>query len=461
MKRNDNIIKFHKQIQINIGLIIFGIIFIYVLFHIFSYMTSDNITVYEVQEGTIAQNYIYQALAIRQEQVVNADSSGDIFYYASNLDQVGVKSNIYSIDTSGEITRQLKSHATDTTALTDNDMSRLQKQIGDFVYDYDSNQFQKVYSFKSDLSSNLQQYYSNSLMSEIAPQIEQATQEGKFSIYTAPTSGVVVYQTDGYEGLTLDQVTSESFDTGNLSVTNLKTQESVEAGKPAYKLITSDDWNMIMPIDEDLVKIIQDEKMEYIEIRFAADNATTWAACSITEKAGDYYLVLSLDDSVARYGDSRFIPIELLLNEESGLKIPNSAIVEKEFFTVPKAYFFMGNDSDSSGLMVRDKKGDSQFVAPTIYYETDDYYYIDSEDVKKDTVILKPDSQETYTIGSETASLQGVYNINKGYAVFKQINILYQNEDYAIISTGTTYGLSLYDHIVLQGDLVKENQIIR
>ena len=79
-------------------------------------------------------------------------------------------------------------------------MSRLQKQIGDFVYDYDSNQFQKVYSFKSDLSSNLQQYYSNSLMSEIAPQIEQATQEGKFSIYTAPTSGVVVYQTDGYEG---------------------------------------------------------------------------------------------------------------------------------------------------------------------------------------------------------------------------------------------------------------------
>ena len=45
--------------------------------------------------------------------------------------------------------------------------------------------------------------------------------------------------------------------------------------------------------------------------------------------------------------------------------------------------------------------------------------------------------------------------------MFKQINILYQNEDYAIISTGTTYGLALYDHIVLQGDLVKENQVIR
>ena len=48
LKRNDNIIKFHKQIQINIGLIIFGIIFIYVLFYIFSYMILDNIMVYEV-----------------------------------------------------------------------------------------------------------------------------------------------------------------------------------------------------------------------------------------------------------------------------------------------------------------------------------------------------------------------------------------------------------------------------
>lgn len=461
MKSNDKIIKFHKQIQINVGLIIFGIIFIYVLFHVFSYITADNITVYEVKEGTIAQNYTYQALAIRQEQVVNAETDGAIFYYASNLDQVGVKSNIYSIDHSGEITKQLKSHTQEDTAISDHDMTRLQKQIGDFVYDYNNNKFQKVYTFKSDLSSNLQQYYSNSLMTEIAPQIEQATQQGKFAIYTAPTSGIVVYQTDGYEGLTLDQVTSESFDMGNLNVSNLKTQESVEAGKPVYKLIVSDDWDLIMPIDEALVSMIQEEEMQYIQIRFETDNATTWASCEVIEKAGEPYLVLHLDDSVARYGDARFVPIELLIHEETGLKIPNSAIVKKEFFTVPKSYFFMGNDSDSSGLMVQSKKQDAQFVTPTIYYETDDAYYIDADDIAKNTVILKPNSQETYTVGADTATLQGVYNINKGYAVFKQINILYQNEDYAIISTGTTYGLALYDHIVLQGDLVKENQVIR
>ncbi len=460
MKNTNNIVKFHKQIQINIGLVIFGIIFIYVLFHIFSYLTSDNITVYEVKEGTIAQNYTYQALAIRQEEVVSAAATGDLFYYASNLDQVGVKSNIYSIDTSGEITQQLKAHSDETVVLTDSDFSHLESKIRDFVYEYDGNQYQKVYNFKTDLSSNLQQYYSNRLMDEISAQIDQATQEGKFTFYTAPTSGVVVYQTDGYETLTLENVSSDSFDTGHLSVTNLKTQDKIEAGQPVYKLILSDQWNLVMLIDEGLAQTLLEDETIYLQIRFLEDNATTWAACSVTQKAGDYYLVLSLDDSVARYADARFLPIELLMDEQSGLKIPNTAITEKEFFTVPKSYFFLGNDSKSSGLMVAQKKGGYEFVTPTIYYETEDYYYIDSEDVSADAVIQQPNSQNTYTIGSQTATLQGVYNINKGYAVFKQIDILYQNEDYAIISTGTTYGLSLYDHIVLQGDQVEENQII-
>ena len=53
-----------------------------------------------------------------------------------------------------------------------------------------------------------------------------------------------------------------------------------------------------------------------------------------------------------------------------------------------------------------------------------------------------------------------VYNINKGYAVFKQINILTKNENYAIIETKTTYGISLYDHIALDGSKVKENQLV-
>ena len=64
-------------------------------------------------------------------------------------------------------------------------------------------------------------------------------------------------------------------------------------------------------------------------------------------------------------------------------------------------------------------------------------------------------------LGSDTAVLKGVYNINKGYAVFKQIDILYQNEEYTVVRTGTSYGIALYDHIALDGSKVKENELVK
>ena len=61
---------------------------------------------------------------------------------------------------------------------------------------------------------------------------------------------------------------------------------------------------------------------------------------------------------------------------------------------------------------------------------------------------------------SKRATLIGVYNINKGYADFKQINILYKNDEYSIVESGTTYGLSVYDYIVLDAESVNENDFI-
>lgn len=60
----------------------------------------------------------------------------------------------------------------------------------------------------------------------------------------------------------------------------------------------------------------------------------------------------------------------------------------------------------------------------------------------------------------ETQPLEGVYNINKGYAVFRKVDILEQNEDYCIVSDESPYGLAVYDHIVLDSSAVNENDII-
>ena len=47
----------------------------------------------------------------------------------------------------------------------------------------------------------------------------------------------------------------------------------------------------------------------------------------------------------------RFLDVELITEEEEGLKIPNSSIVQKEFFLVPEDYVVQGGNSSSFGVM--------------------------------------------------------------------------------------------------------------
>ena len=198
-----------------------------------------------------------------------------------------------------------------------------------------------------------------------------------------------------------------------------------------------------------------------VKVRFCKDDYTIVVPYTIIKKDGTFYMDLQFQTALIRYVNERFVDVELIISEESGLKIPNSAITSKEFFTIPKKCFTTGGDSNNLGLLIKNKENsDVTLITPTIYYESDKAYYIDDEEVSAGDEIVLSDSTKTYTIGKDTDSLIGVYNINKGYAVFKQINIISQNQEYSIIETKTAYGLSLYDHIALDGSKIKENETV-
>ncbi len=452
------IIKYPKQYHISIGFIIIGVIFIYVIYHLYTYITADNTTIYEVSQGSISSNLEYNALAIRQEQVVNAENNGDILYIAENFGRVGAKTKIYALDTSGEILSSLaKAGENSSNQLSEDDYAKIQTNVSNYVVDYNNVTFNKVYGFKNELVSQVEQLYTVSAMENMGDSLSDAINSGTFAIYNAPSPGLVVYSIDGLEDITVDSFVAESLDFSKYSATNLKAQENIQAGQPVYKLITSDHWELVCEVDKGLYDSLQEET--YLKIRFLEDEVETWATISFREQAGKYYLILSLDDSMDRYADSRYVHIKLIDNNTSGLKIPNSSIVEKEFFTIPKSYSMQGNNDDELGFVLK-TGSDNKYIQPTIYYETDDFLYIDGTNVKRGDKLVKPNSNELYVVGTDMGKLQGVYNVNKGYAVFKQIEVIYQNNDYSIIKTGTKYGISMYDHIVLQGNDVQENSII-
>ena len=111
--------------------------------------------------------------------------------------------------------------------------------------------------------------------------------------------------------------------------------------------------------------------------------------------------------------------------------------------------------------MIDTWKENAEFQAVDIYYRDTQTgsVYVDPDDFEKNTTLKKAGSSDTYQL-SETKQLKGVYNINRGYAVFRQVDILDQNEEYAIISSNTSYGLSRYDRIARDSSQVKEQDIL-
>ena len=85
--------------------------------------------------------------------------------------------------------------------------------------------------------------------------------------------------------------------------------------------------------------------------------------------------------------------------------------------------------------------------------------YVDDSVLRIGDNLLKSDSGSSFTV-SKAGTLVGVYNINKGYADFKQIQVLNQNEEYSIVKSNTSYGLIAYDHIVLDAESVNEDEFI-
>lgn len=453
----DNVIEFKGNSQFHIGIVICVIIFIYVCFRLLSYVTSEDITIYEVKEGTIVSDNNYRALIIRQEEVISADTNGYVYFFAPDESRAGVRSLIYAVDETGSIINNLESDLENSDSVEISSYESSKNILASFVEEYNSTAFQKTYSFKDQLSNTLDALRLDAILDAHNDEIENAIAANTYHTYYADIPGLVSYTIDGFEGVTENDFDPECFNSEK-EINNTKSMSEINSGDPAYKLITSDDWKIVVPIDNETREKLTDETS--VLITFDTDGNKTWGGISFLERDETPYLVLSMDDSMERYANMRFVNVELAIDEQSGLKIPNSAIVEKKFFTVPKSYFFKGNNSSDLGILKKTEES-TEFITPTIFKETKDFYYIDNEDVKKGDVICLSDSLDTYTIGKDTDTLEGVYNVNKGYAVFKQIEVIQENEEYTIIKSGTSYGLSLYDHIVLQGDNVEENQIIR
>ena len=463
MGKEENVIKYRKPLNINIGVVIFVIIFIYVIFNVFMYFTKTHISPYEVEQGTMASNNIYEGLVLRDETVYTSEHKGTVNYYVKEYSKIGFNDLIYSVDKNGSVASKLNEAKQNSSQINSALSEDIADILSDFQLSYESKDFYKVYAVKDEVNSLLNEALSLDALNQISNYADSAEGNQTFHRVRAKEDGIVSYYIDGFEDITVDTFEPAMLDETTYNRDNLKVKADIETGDPVYKIINNEKWHVILPISNELAKELSEDTL--IRIRFVKDAKEMYAEYMIQEIDGSYFMILTMKNAMIRYASERFLEIELLMAEETGLKIPNTAIVEKEFYTIPTEYFLIGENSEIIGILLEkvDKDGNktSEVFKPTIYYRTDDFSYIDSEHVHAGDVIIKQNSNDRYIVGNDTATLQGVYNINKGYAVFKQIEIIFQNEEYSIIKTGTSYGIALYDHIALEGNKIQEDELIK
>ena len=360
-----------KLLTFNISTIMFGALLLYMIITVVLYATSSHVTTYQVTTGPLTKNPVCTALALRSEEVITAENSGYIEYYATEGMQVRKDGSVYSISN--------EQQENTAVALSDEQMEEVRSSAEQFSYAYNSNNFYDTYSYKYQVRGTILQAAKaeTSQATQTSEDSQTASSEegentdsvagsavtgnsisiGNQDVYTAPEAGIVVYSTDGYENKTADSLVEEDFNQMAYQKENLITGNEIQTGDSVYKLITSENWTLMVPLTDQMAAALAGR--ESIQVKFVKDGESQNGSLSIVNIGSQKVAKIELINGMTRYAGDRFLEVELVINTQSGLKIPVSSIVEKEFYTVPLDFLTQGDNGDTQGFLKQIGSGDS------------------------------------------------------------------------------------------------------
>lgn len=452
--QRNNIRKFRSRPTLNIGIIIFGVIFIYLVISVIIYATTDKTVIYEVYDGSLTVDDSYTGFIVRDERVVEADYSGTVNYFLKNNHRAGRNTIIYSIDETGRVAEKIKEMISDE--LSDTGLTQIREQLFTLTQNYKSDNFSDVYATADSISNSIYELRADNIVDNLDLFAQETENTEFFHKITSDESGLVVYYVDGYEQFNENGLKPELFSNESYSNVNLQTESIINAKDSAYKLISSDIWYIYIQLDETKAARLANSKE--VNINFIDDNISCRAAFEVINVGGLSYGKIKMTKYIPDFSSRRYVNIELEQPTASGLKVPTSAVFRKNSYSIPRKCM-----SDSGAFVIRqyDTSGNVYLksVFPTIYYADEDNYYVSMNDFEAGQTVTIADSDDIFTVGIIN-ELDGVYCVNKGYAVFKAVTIIDKNNEYCIIEKGTDYGLAIYDQIVLNYKTVKESEII-
>ena len=338
--------KRQRRIIVYIGTIA---LMIYILYAIYLLLINptDKVT---VEEGTVYQEEVDIGYIIRDEQVVKGENykngmeqiipegkkaakNEDIFrYYSKN--ETELKQQIADLDSkiqeaskseknniplaeAKQLENQLDEKIKELSKITDmTKIAEYKKQIDSII-----SKKSKLVGETSETGSYLKQLYNQ--RAELEKKLNSGAEYVK-----APKSGIVSYKVDGLEE-TLTPSNFSSLSKDFLNKLNLKTGQIVDTSDECGKIIDNSYCYIatISNTEEGRNAKVDDT----VRVRFS-DNKTIKAKIVYVSRENDNenLIILSLDREIEKLANYRKISFDLIWWSNTGFKIPNSAIVEKD-----------------------------------------------------------------------------------------------------------------------------------
>ena len=250
MAGQNKVIKYRKPIRINVGVLIFVIMFIYMCFFVYSYLSHKAVYFYEVTEGAIVDDTEYTGLILRSEEVQSAPESGYINYFIREGRRVPNGSNIYSLDSSNNVKQYLEEDAASSFTLSESNLKSIKRELSEFSLSYNDLDFSMVYDAKASISANISEFTSTDTLNSFSEMAQSGNTT--YVVEKASSTGVISFIVDSYEGRGEDSLTSEDFNKAQYQPKIIKSGELVAAGTPIYKIINSENWYVYFKLtDED------------------------------------------------------------------------------------------------------------------------------------------------------------------------------------------------------------------
>lgn len=469
-RANANVIRLSRSARLNSTVIIFAIILIYVVASIIISFMKEPITTYKVGSSNINSNITCTGIALRNEIEITCSKSGYMIYFVHDGDKVKKNAPVCTVDETGNIISAIKAtgESDDGNGLfTQSDYASIRSTIDTYKASYSDVTFSNLYNFKSEVESKVMELSSDVMMQQInagGTKVSSTLQTIK-----STESGVITYYTDGYEKKTPETLSEDDFNKNNYKKTSLKSGDILDTGSTVFKIVSDESWNIVCQVTEEQAKVIQGEE----KLRFTINDSPIEISStySILPRGESYFVVLPLKKYMVDYIDERFLNIEIILNKFEGLKVPNSALQDKEVYKIPKEYINESEKSSSKSVTVRrfenadatagDATGDSKTTKVNlIIYKSDDaYYYVDEETFfDTDQILAKEGADVSPVLSLDRDTLTGVYLANTGVAEYIEVNVVKTQDEFSILKSDEN--LKEFDNIVLDASQVSVNQTL-